>query len=119
MAQGYLFVAGLFVFYYLLILLIEKRIVNDPKIIIARFLSMVLFYAGVSLIYYASTGKPFMGDPIENYNLYIFIIGFIAILWTLPDLLSEFAFFRGFLIKFQNNEKRTERIRKGIGPLRK
>ena len=118
MAQGYLFVVGLFVFYYFLILLIEKRIVNDPKIIIAKFLSMVLFYAGVSLIYYASTGKPFMGDPIENYNLYIFIIGFIAVLWTLPDLLSEFNFFRGFLTKFEVNEKRTEKMRRSSGPLK-
>jgi len=112
LSQGYLFVVVMFVIYYLLILIIEKRIVNDPKIIISRFLSMILFYAGISIIYFASTGEPFLGDSPDNYNLYIFIIGFIAILWTLPDLLSEFSFIRQFLVKLEINEERAEKGKK-------
>ena len=72
---------------------------HDPKEIISKFLSVILLYAGISIIYFSFTGEPFLSDSQENYNLYIFIIGFVAILWTIPDLLSEFAFFRKFMVK--------------------
>jgi len=70
---------------------------HDPKEIISKFLSVILLYAGISIVYYSFTGTPFLGESEDNYNLYIFIIGFVAILWTIPDLLSEFKFFRKFI----------------------
>jgi len=94
---NYLMVVGIFLVYYLGVLILEKKMIHDPKDIIGKFLSVVLFYAGVSIIYFSLTGKPLFGDSTENYSLYIFIIGFVAVLWTIPDLLSEFKFFRKFM----------------------
>jgi len=54
-------------------------------------------YAGISLIYYSITGRPFLNDSPEAYNIYIFIIGFIALLWTVPNLLEKFTFFQNFI----------------------
>lgn len=85
--------------YYLLVLLVEKKIINEPADIISKFLAVLLLYAGISLIYFSFTGKPFFSSSTENYNLYIFIIGFIAVLWTVPELLSEFRFFKKFMKK--------------------
>lgn len=96
-SPGYLIIVGLFLVYYLMVLLFEKRMIHDPKEIIGKFLSVILFYAGISIIGFSFTGEPFLGDSIENYNVYIFIIGFIAVLWTIPELLSEFRFFRRFM----------------------
>jgi len=93
---SFLLIIGVFIFYYLMILIYEKRIIQDPKEIIEKFLSVVLLYAGISLIYFSVTGKPFLFESPETYNIYIFIIGFISILWTIPNLLQEFAFFRRF-----------------------
>ena len=98
-STSYLIIVGLFLLYYLLVLVIEKKMIHEPKSIIARFLSVILFYAGISIIYFSFTGKAFLDDSTENYNLYVFIIGFIALLWTIPDLLSEFRFFRKFMKK--------------------
>ena len=103
----YLIIICVFVIYYISILVKEKRIIRDPKTIIGKFLSVILLYAGISLIYFALTGKPFLGATPESYNVYIFIIGFVAILWTIPDLLEEFKFFRDF------NEK-SEKISKAM-----
>jgi len=88
-----------FLVYYFTVLFTQRRIINDPKEIIDRFLSVILLYAGISLIYFPVTGKPFLGDTQETYNIYIFIIGFIAILWTVPNLLQEFKFFNNFMNK--------------------
>lgn len=85
-----------FILYYLLILIIEKKIIREPNEIISKFLSIILLYAGISLIYFSLTGKPFLTGSEENYNVYIFIIGFVAILWTVPELLEEFYFFKKF-----------------------
>jgi len=98
----YLIIVGIFLLYYLLVLALEKKMIHDPKEIIGKFLSVILLYAGISIIFFSLTGKPFLGESEDNYNLYIFIIGFIAILWTIPELLSEFKFFR----KFMNKRKR-------------
>ncbi|MFA5856087.1 MAG: hypothetical protein WC867_01915 [Candidatus Pacearchaeota archaeon] len=92
---SYVFIIAVaFVVYYITVLIVEKRIMNEPKHIITRFLSVVFLYAGISLIYFSITGEVFVGDSMDNYNLYIFIMGFIAVFWALPDLLQEFTFFR-------------------------
>lgn len=104
-STNYLIIVGLFLFYYLAILILERKMLHDPKEIIGKFLSVILFYAGISIIYFSFTGKPFLGETQENYNLYIFIIGFVAVLWTIPELLSEFKFFN----KFMNNKKRIKK----------
>ena len=95
----YIIVISVFIIYYLTVLIAEKRIIKDPQEIIGKFLSVILLYAGISLIYFALTGKPFPGSTQENYSIYIFIIGFVAILWTIPELLEEFEWFRKFTKK--------------------
>lgn len=97
MDGGFIAIVGLFILYYLLILFVERKIIQDPKDIIEKFLSVVLLYAGFSIIYFSLTGKPFLSDTTQSYNVYIFIIGFIAVLWTIPNLLREFTFFQNFL----------------------
>jgi len=104
-SPSYLVIVGLFLLYYLMVLIFEKRMIHDPKEIIGKFLSVILFYAGISIIYYSFTGEPLFNDSTENYNLYVFIIGFIALLWTIPDLLSEFRFFK----KFMDGRKKGKR----------
>ena len=109
MDLGFLIIIGVFVVYYLLVLFSEKKIIHEPKEIIDKFLSILLLYAGISIIYYAITGQPFLTDNEESYAIYIFIIGFVALLWTIPNLLKEFRFFNEFIRK---GERLTKRKRK-------
>ena len=99
---SYLIIIGIFLIYYFLVLISEKKIIKEPSEIIDKFLSVILMYAGVSLIYFSITGQPFLTDSPETYNIYIFVIGFIALLWTIPNLLENFKFFQ----KFMNKRKR-------------
>ncbi|MBU2496654.1 MAG: hypothetical protein KJ767_01165 [Nanoarchaeota archaeon] len=114
------FIVGLFILYYLLVIFLEKKIIQDPKDIIEKFLSVILLYGGISLVHFSLTGKPFLGDSIENYSVYIFVIGFIAMLWTIPNLLKEFAFFKKFLAKNENKipllTKQTQEQTQGQKP---
>ncbi len=107
-SPAYLLIVGLFLLYYLMVLIIEKKMIHDPRDIISKFLSVILLYAGISIIYFSFTEKPFLGDSNANYSLYIFIIGFVAVLWTIPELLSEFKFFK----KFIDNGRRGKKGRK-------
>lgn len=97
MDLGILIIIGVFLAYYFAILFSEKKIISEPKDIIDKFLSILLLYAGISIIYYAFTGQPFLTDTEDSYAVYIFIIGFVAILWTVPNLLKEFRFFNKFV----------------------
>ena len=90
-------IVGLFMIYYILVLVIEKRVIQDAREILEKFLAVILLYAGISIIYFSITGEPFFTDTRETYSIYLFIIGFIALLWTIPVLLSEFRFFRKFV----------------------
>jgi len=94
---GYLIIIAVFLLYYFLVLITERKVIEEPREIIEKFLSIILSYAGISLIYFSITGKPLFNDSPETYNIYIFIIGFIALLWTIPSLLREFGFFRRFV----------------------
>ena len=96
---AYVIIVSIFVLYYLLLLLFEKRLLSDPKNIIEKFLAILLTYAGISLIYFSFTGKPFLGESVESYYIYIFVIGFISVIWAIPNLLSEFRFFKKFIKK--------------------
>ena len=109
MDLGFLIIIGVFVAYYLLVLFVEKKIIHEPKDIIDKFLSMILLYAGISIIYYAITGQPFLSDTEDSYAVYIFIIGFVALLWTIPNLLKEFRFFNNFI---KNGEKIVKKSRR-------
>jgi len=100
-----------FIIYYLAVLILERRIIQDPKDILDKFLSTLLLYAGVSLIYFSVTGKSLLGESTETYNVYIFVIGFISILWTVPNLLKEFTFFNNFL-KNKPGKKNSRRVLK-------
>ena len=93
MEIGFLLIIAIFLLYYLLVLFLEKKIISEPKDIIDKFLSVLLLYAAISIIYYALAGKPFLSDNENSYAVYIFIIGFVALLWAIPNLLKEFRFF--------------------------
>jgi hypothetical protein len=96
MVSSYILVIVVFLAYYFLVLLSEKKVMEDPKEILDKFLSVTLLYAGLSLIYFSLTGEALFGESLETYNVYIFIIGFISVLWTIPNLMKEFSFFRRF-----------------------
>ena len=100
-----------FIIYYFAVLILERKIIQDPKDILDKFLSTLLLYAGISLIFFSITGRPLLGESTETYNVYIFVIGFISILWTVPNLLKEFTFFNNFL---NNNpgKKKARRVLK-------
>ena len=102
---SYLVIIGIFLIYYLVVLISEKKIIKEPSEIIEKFLSVILMYAGISLIYFSITGKPFLNDSPQTYNIYIFVMGFIALLWTIPNLLENFAFFRRFVVKGKKKKK--------------
>lgn len=97
MEIGFGAIIAVFLGYYIAVLLFEKKMIYEPKDIIEKFLAVTLLYAGISIIYYSVTGRPFFGDTIESYKIYVFIIGFIAILWAVPVLLSEFEIFNNFI----------------------
>jgi len=99
-----LLIVGLFLVYYFSLLIFEKKIIDDPKEIIGKFLAISLFYAGNSIIYFSLTGKPLLGESENAYPIYIFIIGFVAIPWAIPELFSEFKFFRKFTRKIKNKK---------------
>ncbi|MFH1289924.1 MAG: hypothetical protein ABIH92_00800 [Nanoarchaeota archaeon] len=106
MEPGYLIIVGLFLFYYLVLIISEKRFIKEPSEILEKFLAVVLLYAGVSLVYFSLTGKAFLSDNVESYNIYIFVIGFVAVIWTIPTLLSEFGFFRRFVRKGERRKRK-------------
>ena len=93
---GFIIIISAFIVYYFLLIFIERKGIFEPAEILDKFLSVLLLYAGISIIYYSVTGKPFLNDTVESYNIYIFIIGLISILWTIPNLLKEFRSFRRF-----------------------
>ena len=103
MNPGYLIIVTVFLIYYLVLIVAERRFIKEASEIIEKFLSVALLYVGISLIYFSLTGKPFLSDSTETYNIYIFIIGFVAAVWAVPTLLSEFSFFKKF------ERKRTRR----------
>lgn len=105
---SYLIVIAIFIIYYFLVLILEKKMITDPKEIIERFLAVLLAYAGISLIYFSFTGKPFFGGEVSEYYVYIFIIGFISLIWAIPNLLSEFRFFKRFTKARKNVGGKTE-----------
>ncbi|MBT3323654.1 hypothetical protein HN681_00935 [archaeon] len=93
---GFLVIIVTFLIYYFSLVIIERKLVSEPKDIIDKFFSVTLTYAGISLIYFSITGQPFLTDSESSYNVYIFIIGFVAVLWAIPHLLKEFKTFRSF-----------------------
>jgi len=102
---SYLVIISLFILYYLFVLILEKRIIDEPKEIIEKFLAITLTYAGISLIYFSITGQPFLTDSVSEYYVYIFLIGFVAVLWAIPNLLSEFRFYKKFMKKGKKKRK--------------
>jgi len=95
-----------FLIYYFAVLYFEKTLIQDPKIIIEKFLSVLLLYVGVSTVYFALTGRPFLDDTPQTYAVYIFIIGFISLVWSTVNLLTVFSFFK----KFERFSERTKRL---------
>lgn len=96
---SYLILIVVFLVYYLAVLLLEKRFIQDPKDIIEKVFSIALLYAGISIVYFTFTGKPLFDDSASDYDFYILLMGMIAIFWTLPSLLEEFSIFKSFFSK--------------------
>ncbi|MDD4878736.1 MAG: hypothetical protein PHO02_06950 [Candidatus Nanoarchaeia archaeon] len=92
-------IIGIFLVYYITIFIEQRKLLTEPKDIISKFLVVVLFYAGLSLIYYSIVGRPLLTESPQTYNAYIFIIGFIAIIWTLPLILKDFRFYNRLFAK--------------------
>ncbi len=103
MDPAFILIISVFLIYYFTVLFFEKKLISEAKDIIDKFLSVTLLYAGISLIYYSITGQPMLTDTEGSYNVYIFIMGFVAVLWTIPHLLSEYNFFRKFMRKKRRN----------------
>jgi len=104
---GYFLVIFVFLIYYFLVLFFERKMINQPSEILEKFLAIALTYAGISLIYFSFTGKPFLTNSVDEYYVYVFLMGFIAILWAIPNLLSEFEFFQKFLNKKNKKNKKA------------
>jgi len=105
---GYFIIIAVFLIYYFLVLFLERRMMHRPTEILEKFLAITLTYAGISLIYFSITGRAFLNGSVDEYYVYIFLMGFIAILWAIPNLLSEFDFFE----KFLNNGKKKANKKK-------
>ena len=103
---SYLIIIGIFLIYYLLVALVEKEFIVEPRHVIEKFLAVVLLFAGFSLIYFSVTGNPFLTDSINDYFIYVFVIGFIAMLWAIPTLIMEFTFFQKLRKKFRTDISR-------------
>jgi len=104
-STGIITIIAVFLVYYFAVLYFEKTLIQDPKIIIEKFLSVLLLYVGVSTVYFALTGRPFLDDTPQTYSVYIFIIGFIALVWSTVNLLNVFTFFKKFE-RFADRRKR-------------
>ena len=104
MDLGFIIIAFVFVAYILIVLLVEKKIIFEPREILEKFLAFSLLYVGFSIIFFALTGRPFLNESDDSYRLYLFLIGFISMLWAIPNILSEFTFFHKFMEK--SNKKR-------------
>jgi len=109
MDPGFLIIIAVFLLYYLIILFVEKRMISEAGQIIDKFLSILLLYAAISIIYFSLTGNPFLSDNEETYAVYIFIIGFVALLWAIPNLLKEFRFFNNFLKKGEKLKRKRSK----------
>ncbi|MBT3985139.1 hypothetical protein HOD38_00300 [archaeon] len=107
----------IFLVFYIATFIDQKTLITDPKEILIKFLAVVFLYAGISLIYFSITGSPLFTTNTEVYNVYIFIIGFIALLWTIPFLIKDYSFYRKWFkkgdpredIKLKVNHKRNSK----------
>jgi hypothetical protein len=99
MELSFLVIAGIFILYILTVLYVEKKIIYNPEDLLQKFLAFMLLYAGISIMYYALTGTPFLNESETTYKTYLFLIGFIAMMWSIPNLLSEFKFFKKYMFK--------------------
>ena len=89
----------IFLVFYITTFIDQKTLITDPKEILVKFLAVVFLYAGISLIYFSITGSPLFTTNTEVYNVYIFIIGFIALLWTIPFLIKDYSFYKKWFKK--------------------
>ena len=109
MDLGFIIIATTFTLYMLIVFLVEEKIIYEPREILEKFLALSLLYAGVSIVYYSLTGNPFLNDSETSYKAYLFLIGFIAVLWSIPNLLSEFKFFKKYMKKDAGSGKKRRK----------
>lgn len=94
-----------FQLYYFLLVIIDRRFLTEPAKILEKFLSVMLLYAGISIIYFALTRQPFLDDSPETYVIYSFLIGMITVLWAIPNLLQEFSWYESFTKKLRIKQR--------------
>ena len=109
MDLNFLLVAMFFALYVLIVLIIERKIIFEPRELLEKFLAFMLLYAGISIIYFSITGEPFLTETEASYRTYLFLIGFIAMMWSIPNILSEFTFFKQFMEDKKPKKKKVKK----------
>ena len=109
MDLNFLLVAMFFALYVLIVLILEKKIIYEPRELLEKFLAFMLLYAGISIIYFSITGEPFLTETESSYRTYLFLIGFIAMMWSIPNILSEFTFFKQFMEDKKIKKKKVKK----------
>ena len=112
MDLNFLLVALFFALYVLIVLILERRIIYEPRELLEKFLAFMLLYAGISIIYFSITGQPFLNESESSYRTYLFLIGFIAMMWSIPNILSEFTFFKQFMESKKPKKKKVKKKKK-------
>ena len=100
-----LYIVSIFLVYYLLVLIINKRMITNPSEIVSKFFMSVLLYVGISLVYFAFTGKPLLESDFKTLQIYIFISGFVAILIAFPNMLKDFDLFKKLIFTRRREDK--------------
>ncbi len=111
MELNFVIIALLFALYIFVVMQVERRVIYEPAELLEKFLAFMLLYAGISLVYFALTGRPFPNESESTYKIYIFLIGFIAMMWSIPNILGEFKFFRKYM-KDKNIKSSTKKSKK-------
>ena len=109
MDLNFLLVAMFFALYVLIVLILERKIIFEPRELLEKFLAFMLLYAGISIIYFSITGEPFLTETESSYRTYLFLIGFIAMMWSIPNILSEFTFFKQFMEDKKIKKKKVKK----------
>lgn len=109
MDVGFIIIAASFIGYLLLLLYFERKFLFEPRDVLDKFLAFSLLYAGISILYFAFTGETFLSESESSYRLYLFLIGVMSILWSVPTILGEFQFFKDFEKKGPRKKRKSKK----------
>ena len=98
-------VAGIFLIYYLATLIFNKKLITDSGEIISKFFTSLLLYGGVLLIYFSFTKESLPNSGFQEITIYFFIAGFLAIMFSLPNLLKDFGQFKKIIFTRRHSDR--------------